>query len=163
MVAIVTASDLFPDLGVSYRYWRCHIVDRQNPLGPEGVGLGYGYIGDTVETVTNVGSRFAKPIVDPSTTQTSEGGAQYFNERVRFQRIQNAVYQVIGESDRLILERISQKFGITQNLFISLDPEAKVSPDVSSYTFYGRFERDPQPVNLFRDKWQWTFNFREAV
>jgi hypothetical protein len=44
-----------------------------------------------------------------------------------------------------------------------MDPSAAVSVDVSELTFYGHFESDPNIQNLFRDKWSWQFNFREAV
>lgn len=147
----------------TFRYWRIQIIDKLNPLGPEGFRFSRAYIGDHSTTNTNVASGFTKPVVDPSSTQRSESGAGFFEEKIKYQRIQSANYQVIAESDRVYLEQLYQDFGKTVPLFVSVDPQAKVSTDLSEFTYYGNFDADPTPRNLFRDKWQWTFSFREAV
>lgn len=155
--------DNLTEVGRTYRKWRIQIIDRLNPLGPTGLKFSRLYIGDHSTTDTNVASGFSKPIVDPTTTQRSESGVAFFNEKVKYQRLQNTLYQVIGESDRVYLEQLYQDFGKSLPLFVSVDPQAGVSVDLSEFTYYGNFDADPTPRNLFRDKWAMQFSFREAV
>ena len=158
--------DFFDDLAEgarTYRWWRIQIIDKLNVLGPTGVRLSRLYIGDHSTTANNIASGFAKPIADPSSVQRSESGVAYFDEKIKYQSIRSATYQVIEQADRVYLEQLYQDFGKTKALWVSVDPDAAVSVDLSEFTYYGHFESDPTPQNLFRDKWTWQFNFREAV
>lgn len=155
--------DLYSEVNRTYRYALLRIEDRLNPLGPEGIEISRVYIGDHTTTTSNVGSGFSKPIVDPSTVQRSESGAAYFQEKTKYQAIRSANYGLIEQADRVALEQLYQDHGKTKPLWLSVDPSAAVSVDVSEFTFYGHFESDPNIQNLFRDKWSWQFNFREAV
>lgn len=153
----------FSEAARTYRWVRIQIIDKTNPLGPEGLRFSRLYLGDHSTTSTNIASGFNKPVVDPSTVQRSENGVAYFDEKVKYQRIQGATYQVIQESDRVYLEQLYQDYGKTRSLFVSIDPQGKVSTGLPEFTQYGHFEADPTPQNLFRDNWSFQFSFREAV
>lgn len=144
-----------------YRYWRFSFVDKENPLT---IQLGHIYIGSHTTTAsTNIGSGLVKTLVDPSRASESEQGSRFFNRRVKYHKISGASYDLLYESDRLLIEGVFDEKGTTEPFFISLDPTASVSPDLKEFTYYVNFDNAPQFKNLFRDKWSVALSFRENV
>lgn len=146
-----------------YRYFAFDIVDRTNPLGPDGIKLGYIYLGDyTTVTTSNVAIGFDKQLVDPSDVAESESGALYFNRRTKYRTFSNMSIQNLGASERRELEAMFESIGIDTPFFISLDPTLAVSSTIDEYTMYGYFAQAPRLAHVIRDYYTLSFDVREA-
>lgn len=147
----------------TYRYWRFYIEDKLNNKGPEGLRLGHMYLGDYLTTTNNVGAGFTKTQVDPSRRQESESGAAFYEERTKYYNLTGLQYQLLEEADRLLLEQLFNDYGISNPLFVSIDPSEEITPAIDEWTFYVNFGSPPALISRFRDKFQMGLQIREAI
>jgi len=145
-----------------YRYLLLDIVDKTNPAGPEGLNIGYLYIGGATEvTSSNVARGFTKGLTDDSKRIVSESGAQYFDTRTPFEGFKNAQIQNISAADRLELEAIFREFSVHTPLFVALDPGQQISGP-EELTIYANFDGQPAIAHLFLDYYAVSFSMSEA-
>jgi len=147
----------------TYRYWRLKIVDRTNPLGPEGFRFGVLYLGD-YETIErrNVASGFSKKQTDSSQTFESEGGALYFQTGLKYMEFENIEVAYMDAADRRALEQIGYDLGKSTPFFVALDPTEIVST-ASELTRYVVFSSLPSFTHIKSDIYSVRMAFREVM
>lgn len=146
-----------------YRYYRIKIVDRLNPLGPEGISIGYAYIGDHVTmTNTNIAVGFSKILQDPSIVQSSENGALFFEVRPRYREISSAEIQYLSGTEYDELEQFFYDVGIRTPFLVSIDPGVEVSRKLEDMTHMMIMSRPPELAHILRDMYNVSFDMREA-
>lgn len=150
-------------LTTPYRYYRIKIVDRLNPLGPEGISIGYAYIGDHVTvTNTNIATGFSKTLQDPSVVQVSENGALFFETRPRLREVNGTGIQFLSGAQYDELEQVFYDLGIRTPFLISIDPGVEVSRKLEDMTHLMIMSRPPELSHVIRDLYNVSFDMREA-
>lgn len=116
------------------RYWRCEIIDLDNPLGY--VELGSAFLGNFWEPTRGaVQIPFTGKYIDRSDTVFSEGGQTFSDIREKSEEFDIEWYGLtIGEKEKI--DEIFDKFGTSLPFFISIDPTPAMS---SSSNYYLRF------------------------
>lgn len=151
------------DLDTAYRYYRIEIFDRTNPLGPEGLVFGYGYIGDHVTTTnTNIATGFEKVLNDPSVVQSSEDGALFVSTRPRFLEINSAEIQYLSGTEYDELEQLFYDLGVRTPFVMSIDPGVEVSRRLEDMTRLMIMSAKPQMRHVLTDKYFVQFSMRES-
>lgn len=151
------------DIGTGYRYWRIVIIDRLNPLGPEGIEIGYAYLGDhKTITLSNIATGFTKTLVDPSVALQSESGALFFETRPRYLSISGAQIQLLNGTEFDEIEQLFYDLGVSNPFFVSIDPGTEVSRNLSDLTRFVVMASPPQLQHIIRDYYTIQFEMREA-
>jgi len=154
----------FDDLTSGYRYWRVEIIDRENPLGPQGLNFGHMYLGDYITlTERNIGNGFTKNIQDPSVVLSSENGNLFFDKKMKYQTFEGLSIQFMNRVDRLELEQFFYDYGTTKPFYISLDPSIAMSSDISELTKYVVFSSMPVVTHVRYDIYSVQFSVRELI
>lgn len=147
-----------------YRYWRLEIIDRTNPLGPEGLSFGHLYLGDYITlTERNVNRGFAKNIIDPSNVLASENGNLFFDRKMKFYTFQGLSMQFLNATDRGELEQFFYDYGTTKPFYLSLDPTVAMSSDISELTKYVVFDKMPTVQHIKSNIYSIGFGVRELI
>ena len=145
-----------------YRYWRILIEDKLNALGPEGIEIGYIYLGDYVTlTDRNVSAGLEFNLIDPSDRLESEEGTLYFKERIKYHVFKSMGIKYVDQTSRELLQSMYRKLGNTTPFFISVDPTGCLST-VHNMTKMVVFDGQPNFKHVFGDKWIWSFELREV-
>lgn len=132
----------------TFRYWRFYWTDKQNGLGPTGFQFSHIYLGDyTTLTNRNVASGFSKSHEDPVDIQESDGGAEFFNLRTKYQTIENLTLPYLDASERRQLEQDYFEYGLSKPFYVSLDPTLMISDSLNELTRFVRFTRPPTFVH----------------
>lgn len=132
----------------TFRYWRFYWTDPLNALGPTGFQFSHIYLGDySTLTVRNVASGFSKTHEDPVDIQESDGGAEFFNLRTKYQTIEDLTLPYLAVADRLQLEQDYFDYGLSKPFYVSLDPTLSISTDLGELTRFVRFTRPPSFVH----------------
>ena len=152
----------FLDSVNGYRYWRFYIEDRLNPLGPEGLVFGHIYLGTQETFSRNISTGFQLSQVDPSTSQTSEAGAIYFNEKAKYTAFEQVQVGLIPKDDRENLRKIFNRLGISTPFYIAVDPKNKIS-DAQDFTKYVVFENEPVFNHVIYDIFSMNMKVREVL
>ena len=151
------------DIGTAYRYWRIVIIDRLNPLGPEGLEIGYAYLGDhKTVTLSNIATGFSKSLVDASVPLQSESGALFFESRPRYLSISGAEIQLLNGTEYDELEQLFYDLGISTPFIVSIDPGTEVSRNLTDLTRLVVMSSPPQIQHIIRDYYTIQFEMREA-
>ena len=151
------------DNSSSYRFWRVKIVDRINPLGPEGLRLAFMYVGDhTTITTSNVALGFTKELTDRSNVLQSENGALFFEKRPRYLTLTNLGIQLLSGQEREDIEQLFYDIGIREPLFVSLDPGVEVTLSLEELTRFMVMTRSPTLEHVIRNYYNISFEMREA-
>lgn len=158
----VTADNLgafamFDDLeDTAYQWNRIKIVDRTNPIGPEGFAFGHLYLGDYI-TITrrNLSSGFQWKYVDPSEVLSSAGGAEWWRKRPKYFSFDGGNILFLDPADGAVIEQMAYDLGKSTPFYISLDPTLQISSSLSKFTRYVRF--DPEPTLLHNKAAVWSF------
>ena len=148
----------------TYRYWRLTIVDRDNPLGGDGIKIGVAYLGDYI-TLSSRGLEkgFTKTQIDPSLKNTSESGATYYKIKNRFTRFSNLSIPYLKASERRAIEDFFYDFGNFKPFFLSMDPMLQASAELQELTKYVKFEGDPSVTHIKTDVYTVQFNAVEDL
>lgn len=145
----------------SYRFWR---VEFSMANAPD-LKISHIYFGDYVTlTLGNVAQGgFGLSIEDPSEVFQSESGQKFFNTRPKYRRFDSVEVQIMTAAFKREVEEMFYRLGVSETLYLSLDPTASVSATVGELTAYGRFQQAPQLRHVFRDYYSLSFSFEEAV
>jgi hypothetical protein len=149
---------------IEYRYACFEIVDRLNPLGPEGFKLGRIWIGDHVEISTsNIDIGFSKTNEDLSKPSESESGVKYYRVRPKRRTIKSGEIKLLSASERREFQESFEVIGVGTSFFVSLDPMLEVSETIDEMTFYGNFTDPPELEHVIRDFYNIRFEIEEAA
>lgn len=148
-----------------YRYWKLHIQDYFNPLGPEEcVKISHLYLGDYVTlTNHNINNNFQKIVVDESIRSQSEGGSLYHDVKTKYTAFRSIGYGFIDLESREALEKIYNKMGVTQPVYVSLDPNLKISSQLDDLTIYCVYDTSPVMDHVIYNKFNYNIEFREVI
>ncbi len=148
---------------VLFHYFCFEVIDRTNPLGPEGLEFGRIWLGDhTTITSSNVATGYSRKLVDPSLVQKSESGTRYVNRRPKYRTFSGMEIQNLTATDRLELEAMFDRLGLDQSFFFSMDPANAISTTLDELTFYAQFTREPELRHLIRDIYTLSLELEEA-
>lgn len=154
--------DDYPD--TRFRYWKLEIVDKYNPLGPEGLSFGHIYIGDyTSVTSRNVNRGFQKVIDDPSRVLESENGALYFDKKTKVALLDSLEMGFLPRAGKDDLEKLFQKLGCTTPFYLSIDPTNEITDSIDELTKYVVFDEPPTFQHINYDRFTFSFKIREVL
>lgn len=147
-----------------YRFWRFHIFDRFNAIGPEEcIKVSNLYLGDyTTLSDFNINNSFQKVTVDESVRSQSEGGSIYFDEKTKYTLFQSIGYGFIDKTARKTLESLYNRLGTTTPVYVSLDPNLKISDQLEDLTIYCVYNNSPVMSHVIYDKFNYSIEFREV-
>lgn len=121
----------------TYRYWQVYIDD---PGNPDFINFGYIYLGDyTAPVLRNINIGFQWNTVDPTTTQKSLNGTAYFDKRTKFDTLGGLTLGLMVESDRITMQRLYDRLGVSTPVMVSIDPTSKITTDLNELTRLARF------------------------
>jgi hypothetical protein len=144
-----------------YRYWKISFDDSTNPTT---LSIGYIYLGDLTQlTSRTVSKGFSTSAVDPSKADSSMNGTLYFDEKQRYHMFNGLSLGYIPAADRRTLEKLFYDNGKSSPMFVSLDPNLKVSEEYGELTKLMRFETQPSVQHHFDDVYSMSFSMREVV
>jgi hypothetical protein len=148
----------------AYRFWRLSIIDRANPLGPEGISIGVLYLGDFVTfTNANIAVGFNSQDVDPSDVAISESGVLHFDKKVKYSRISGAGVDILEREDKDRLKALYEYLGSTTPFFLSIDPTLCITDEIDEFTKYVVFDSEPTFRHLINDLFGVSLEFKEVV
>ena len=151
----------FLDNDTSYRYWKISFDDSTNPVT---LSIGYIYLGDYTQlTSRTVSKGFTTTAVDPTISTSSMNGTQYFDERQRYHTFNGLSLGYIPAADRRILEKLYWDNGKSSPMFVSLDPNLKLSEDYGEMTKLMYWTNSPNVSHHFDDVYSLNFSMREVV
>ena len=145
-----------------YRYWRFYVQDRLNPLGPSGLSFGHIYLGTQEEFSRNISTGFELSQVDPSTSQISEAGAIYFDEKAKYTEFDRVEVGLLPKADRENLRKIFNRLGTTTPFYIAADPLNKISEN-QDFTKYVIFSNEPSFSHIIFDIFSMNMRVREVL
>ncbi len=152
----------FDGLETGYRYWRFHIIDRLNPLGPEGLEFGHIYIGDYTSFSRNIANGFDMDQSDPTKSTESESGALYFDIKTKYWNFGSMNVGLITKADRNSMKALFNKLGTYTLFYIVIDPLEAIS-DSQALTKYVVFQDEPKFQHVINDIFNWSMNVREIL
>jgi len=151
----------FVDGANDYRYWKVSIDDNTNPTIME---LGYLYFGDYLQLESRTLSKgFSSGVVDPTKQVTSMSGALYYDEKQKYHRFNGLSLGYIPAADRRLLEKMYYDNGKSTPMFVSIDPNLKISEEYGELTKLMVFENAPSVNHHFDDVYSVGFSLRESV
>lgn len=147
-----------------YRYWKFEIVDKLNPLGPEGLSIGHIFIGDYITLTTrNTNRGFTKSQIDPAQVFESENGALYFDEKTKYTNFDSMAMSYLDKNDKDTMEGLFRRLGKTTPLYVSIDPTKEITNDIDELTKYVVFNESPKFQHIIYDKFTMSLSFREVL
>lgn len=148
-----------------YRFWRFHIEDKYNHQGPlECVRISNIYLGDYIYLNNrNIQNGFAKTVIDPTERSESEAGSLYWDTKTKYTIISSAGFAFIDKDDRETLERLYNRIGTSTPIYISIDPNLKITNELSDMTFFCVYNEAPTMSHVIFDKFNYLISFRELI
>lgn len=152
------------DVDSSYRYWKIEIIDKHNPLGPEGLVIANLYLGDyqTLQS-RNIENGFTQTMNDKSEKFEAQSGSLFFNKRPKFRTYDSMSLGFIEEEDRMMFEEMFQKLGLSTPFYISIDPRSNFTTGLNQLTRLVTFNSEPQIRHVIRDIFTISLSLRESV
>jgi len=148
----------------TYRYWKIDINDRENIDGSDSLKFGFCYLGNAKTfTTTNVAKGFGKTINDPTKKQTSEGGQLFFQTKPKYYTFKSMSVELMEQAERLEMEQLFYNLGVSEPMFMSIDPTECISVTTDEYTKYCVFERAPEFKHVFLDYYSVSLDMREVL
>ena len=152
------------DTDTGYRYWKIEIIDRTNPLGPEGLVFGHIYLGDYITlTSRNIQRGFTKTLYDPSIITESEEGALYFDEKSKYEKFDNMQMIHLDKDDRDTLNKMFRDLGKHTPFYLSIDPTGAFSNYLDELTKYVHFNSSPSFKHVNAGRFIMNMSFREVL
>jgi len=149
----------------NYRFWLFTLIDNENPLNETGLPISHIYLGDhrTMST-TNVQRGFSKSIVDPTKRQTSIGGQEYFDLKTKYFTYSNMSVIQLTETERLEIETIFDRVGISEPFYLSVDPKLCITSRLNDMTRLVRWDgKAPTFQQLFLTRFNVSFAVKEVL
>ncbi len=148
----------------SYRYFKISIIDKLNPLGPEGISIGHIYIGDYITlSQYNVASGIELSDFDPSGVVESESGVLHFDAKTKYGKLSNLIIDVLNPDDKSELIKMYERLGKTTPFYVSLDPTNAISDDIFELTRYVVFDDQPKFKHIISEYYSMSFSVREVI
>lgn len=147
-----------------YRFWSFRINDRMNALGPEeAVKISHVYLG-TYTTLDdyNINNSFQKVVIDETVRTQSEGGSLYFDNRTKYTVFNSVGYGFLDKTSRETLEKLYNRIGTSIPVYVSLDPNLKISSQLDDLTIYCVYNNSPTMSHVIYDKFNYSIEFREV-
>lgn len=166
--ATVTANGIFNffdnDTDNRYRFWQLEIEDKFNPEGPTALQVGNVYMG-TYDTFTtrNIGKAFSMINNDPSDISESESGVVFADQRSKYRILQSMPFFALDLASREIIEDLFEDVGITVPFYVSVDPQTRITTDISDLTMYGLFMNSPKFDHIVKGLFTTNLRIREVV
>lgn len=156
------------EASTSYRYWQFRINDPGvSDFSTEwitGMPLSHIYIGQYQELSSAFTSQgFSKGVIDRDLVFESSEGARYRVKKHKRKTLDNVSVRGLTDADRATIEQIYYDQGLYEPFYISLDPMLDVSTDHSVLTKYVTFGKEPQVVNIIRDRYDAYMDFVESL
>lgn len=151
------------DVDTDYRYWRLSIIDRYGIQGPTGIQIGSFYLGDHIELTYNMSRGFQRGTVDPSVRQVAEGGALYFNQKLKYDTFSSVSLGFLPNAERELIEQFFFDKGTHTPWIISLDPAKNCHESLEHTTRYVVFSEPPRLSHIRTNLYQAAFNVREYI
>lgn len=143
------------------RYVRALISDPRNSNGY--VQLGYISFGVPFEpTSTDVSIDWVLTMQDPSPIQKALGGQSYFDKRDKFRKTQISL-PLMSNADHDTFQSVFSITGISEPLFLLIDPTLSVSANLGELSIYGRFNDNFEFQYQVSDLYDLSFEFEEAL
>lgn len=154
---------LLSDYG--YRFWRFHIEDKSNPLGPEeSVKVSHIFLGDYITLENrNIQNGFTKKVVDPTVRQESVAGSLYWDTKTKYTLLESMGYTQIDKDDRETLENLWNRIGTQTPFYISVDPNLQVSKQLDDLTLFCVYNDEPVMQHVIADRFNYSLSFREII
>lgn len=150
------------DVFSTYRYWKLKIYDPMNTTGY--VSFSHLYLGDYLTiTQSNVANGFVEVQNDLTSQSPMESGKIYFDQGNQYLEFNSLSIGVITLEDKDAILRMWKQLGRSTPFYLSLDPTAVVSTDVSDVTKFCYFNEQPIFTQIIRDIWSVSFSAREVI
>ena len=139
------------------RYW--HAIFTSNPGA-----LTDTFLGGSASVNQVVSKGLNHKVYDPSQFVYSDSGRFYAVRRPKYQTITNLRLPFLDRRQVTALKQFSEKKGITEPFWISIDPDNRWDGPSFGATFGAyRFDTMPTFSHAFLDKFTATFNLREVL
>ncbi|GEM_PF-2389835 len=123
-----------------YQYWKITFIDENNPDGY--LELGRAFLGPVFRPIRNFKVDFQiQPFKDPSRNETSLGQIAHSDGKQKFSEIKLNFQNVEPDEVRWGFAHLQNVVGLTEDFFISLEPDQSVS-DWFYSVYYGRLSKE---------------------
>lgn len=151
------------DADSAFRYWKLEIVDSTNNNGPA-LSIGHIYLGDyRTLTSRNLENGFTMDYVDNSKSTEGETGILYFDQKPKYKTFSSMTLGYLERDDRKQIMAMFEALGLSNCLYVSLDPTGCFSDSLDEFTAYCLFSKEPSFRHIIRDIFSVSVEFREAV
>lgn len=148
----------------TYRYVRFKFVDRTNTVGPEGFEISYISLADYVTFSTrNMSPGFGKTKVDPSVISEADSGTRFFRKKTKYIDFSGINIKFLEDDDASDFESMYNAVGVTEPLFLSIDPLLNISTSLNQLTAFVRFDEPPEYQHALRNMFDVSMNFKEVI
>ena len=145
----------------TYRFWQVFIDD---PGNPDFISFGYIYLGDyTAPVIRQINRGFSWQTRDTSRVQKSLNGTPYFDVQEKFDSWGGLRLGLMLQDDRLIMQRLFDRVGITTPMMVSIDPKLTVTNDLSQLTRLARFSSQFQTTHRVFEYFDVSFTLEEVI
>lgn len=151
------------DSDSAFRYWELEIIDTTNNNGPA-LSIGHVYLGDyRTLTSRNLENGFTMDYVDNSKSTEGETGILYFDKKPKYKTFSSMTLGYLERDDRKKIMAMFESLGVSNCLYISLDPTGCFSDSLDEFTAYCFFSKEPSFRHIIRDIFSVSVEFREAI
>jgi len=150
-------------LELNYRFWSLYIDDPSNPNAY--ISFAYAYMGDyTTTALRNVSNGFRWTTNDRSRVSKSMDGTPYFDTKTKYDSFESLEYGYLLNNDRLLLEGLYDRVGISNWMPIALDPEGKTTAgDIEQLTRLARFSVPLNRNHKIAEYYSMSFSLEEVI
>ena len=147
----------------NYRYWKISIIDKTNPLGPEGLCIGLICLSDHITlSDRNIQNGFNFQLIDRSVSSEAESGRLYFDIKNKYNLISNLSIPFLEQTDKDTLLAMYERLGKTTPFFIALDPTNCITTNSYDFTKYVTFVDQPTFNHIIHSYFTMSFQLREV-
>lgn len=146
----------------AWQFVKLRITCPTGPIIPE---MGYLYIGEyeKFEDDRNIGTGFDADQEDYSELSVADSGAMYGNARTPARVFSSLEVGLAKPNHIALLKRIYALKGKITPFFVALDPSEYLSSEFDEYLAFVRFTDSPKQRHIIRDRFQLSFELREAL
>ena len=145
----------------TYRYWEILIDD---PGNPDFINFGYIYLGDyTAPILRNINQGFGWSTIDRTSVVKSLNGTAYFDVRTKYDIFDAMTLGLMVESDRLIMQRLYDRLGISSPVMVSIDPTGVITSDLNQLTRLARFSSSFRANHRVFEYFDVSFTLEEVI
>lgn len=151
----------FSDVDIEYRYVSLYIDD---PANPDVISFADIYIGDyTTTTVRNIAPGLSWVQNDFSKVSKSLNGTPYFSETIKYDSIAGLNYVLVNSTDRIILQDLFNRMGVSNWMPIAIDPGSYATNSVNELTRLARFNKPLSSKHVSKERFTVKLSIEEVV